>query len=155
MKRAELLALPEVIDIRTAAQALGIGQTKAYEMARTETFPVKVLRVGNRYRIVTENLLKLLEVESDEPTQEQASTVCSCASPHLTDDQLRALPPLMSLEDVAPILDLAKSTAYALAKTGDLPVATVQVGARMKIRRCDLLEFLGIPQQSPPREASK
>jgi hypothetical protein len=60
MTRAELLALPVVVDLVTAARALGIGRTRAFELARRGEFPVKVLRVGATYRVPTAPLLQLL-----------------------------------------------------------------------------------------------
>jgi hypothetical protein len=38
--RAELQAMPTVIDLPTAARALGLGRTKAYELAKAGQFPV-------------------------------------------------------------------------------------------------------------------
>jgi hypothetical protein len=37
----------------TAASALGLGRTKAYELARHDTFPCQVIRIGETYRIPT------------------------------------------------------------------------------------------------------
>ncbi len=65
LTRAELLALPAVVDLATAARALGIGRTKAYELAQTERFPCELLRVGNRYRCRTTDLLRLLNLTDD------------------------------------------------------------------------------------------
>jgi len=42
----ELLALPAVVDLTTAAGVLGIGRTCAYELVRTGAWPTPVLRVG-------------------------------------------------------------------------------------------------------------
>jgi hypothetical protein len=53
-------ALGLTTDIETAGQILGIGRTKAYEMARNNQFPVRVFRVGNRYRVATQAVLELL-----------------------------------------------------------------------------------------------
>jgi hypothetical protein len=66
MTRAELVALPPAIDLVTAGRALGIGRTKAYELVRTNGFPVKVLRLGNAYRVVTADLLRVLGAEQEE-----------------------------------------------------------------------------------------
>jgi hypothetical protein len=63
MNRAELLALPATTDLVTAAKALGIGRTTAYQLARAGEFPVPVLRLGARYRVVTSGLLAALGIE--------------------------------------------------------------------------------------------
>lgn len=65
MRRDELLALPVSIDLVTAGRALGIGRTKAHALARNGEFPVRVLRVGAKYRVVTTDLLTLLGVEAN------------------------------------------------------------------------------------------
>lgn len=62
--RAELLALPAAVPLwPTAARALGIGRTKAHQLARSGTFPVPVLRLGSSYRIRTADLWALLGIE--------------------------------------------------------------------------------------------
>jgi predicted DNA-binding transcriptional regulator AlpA len=63
LTREELLSLPASIDLVTAAQALGIGRTTAYQLARAGAFPVKVLRLGARYRVVTSALLATLDID--------------------------------------------------------------------------------------------
>ncbi len=70
LTRAELLALSATTDLATAAKALGIGRTTAYQLARAGDFPVPVLRLGARYRVVTSGLLAALGIEpptSDTP----------------------------------------------------------------------------------------
>jgi hypothetical protein len=47
-------------NVEIAGQVLGIGRTKAYELAQAGQFPVKVLRVGRRYLVPTPALLELL-----------------------------------------------------------------------------------------------
>jgi predicted site-specific integrase-resolvase len=49
----------------TAGRALGIGRTKAHELARSGQFPVPLIAVGNRYRVRRSDLLDLLGI--DEP----------------------------------------------------------------------------------------
>ena len=56
----ELLALPAVIDLDTSNRALMIGRSTGYGLAKQGEYPVKVLRLGNAYRVVTADLLKLL-----------------------------------------------------------------------------------------------
>ena len=62
MTRAELLELPVVIDLVTAARALGIGRTRAFELVRRGEFPVPVLRVGSTWRVPTASLLETLGI---------------------------------------------------------------------------------------------
>lgn len=59
----ELLALPAVIDLDTANRSLMIGRSTGYGLAKQGRYPVKVLRLGNAYRVVTADLLKLLGLE--------------------------------------------------------------------------------------------
>lgn len=60
MSLAEVAALPAVVDLMTAAQALRIKRTTAYALARSGSFPCPVLRVGGSYRVPTSGLLRLL-----------------------------------------------------------------------------------------------
>ena len=46
---------------------LGLGRTKAYELARRGQFPCRVIRIGEVYRIPTPGLLELLGVPAEEP----------------------------------------------------------------------------------------
>lgn len=50
----------------TAARILGIGRTKAYELARRGEFPCVVIRVGDLYRVSTPDLLRLLGTTTDQ-----------------------------------------------------------------------------------------
>lgn len=63
MTGEELLALPAVIDLDTANRALQIGRSTGYALAKHGGYPVKVLRLGNAYRVVTADLLNLLGLE--------------------------------------------------------------------------------------------
>jgi excisionase family DNA binding protein len=68
VNREELLALPASIDLVTAARALGIGRTTAYQLARAGELPVPVLRLGVRYRVPTAALLQILGIDPSEDT---------------------------------------------------------------------------------------
>lgn len=59
---AELSALPAVTDLVTAGRALGLGRTKAYQLARNGEFPCPVIRAGKTYLVPTAGLLTLLGV---------------------------------------------------------------------------------------------
>ncbi|MEU8082566.1 helix-turn-helix domain-containing protein [Micromonospora sp. NPDC049101] len=50
-------------DVETAAAISGIGRTKAYELAKTNEFPVRLLRIGRRYLVPVPAILKLLAAE--------------------------------------------------------------------------------------------
>ncbi|EDY43070.2 hypothetical protein SSBG_01032 [Streptomyces sp. SPB074] len=49
-----------MIDLDTSNKALMIGRSTGYGLAKQGEYPVKVLRLGNAYRVVTADLLKLL-----------------------------------------------------------------------------------------------
>jgi hypothetical protein len=53
------------VDLMTAARALGLGRTKAYELAKHDQFPCRIIRIGEVYRIPTPGLLELLGVTED------------------------------------------------------------------------------------------
>lgn len=55
------------VDLMTAASALGMGRTKAYELARNGQFPCRVIRIGDTYRVPTAALLELLGVAPEAP----------------------------------------------------------------------------------------
>lgn len=60
MPLGEIAELPTVLDLMTAARALGIGRTTAYALARGGGFPCAVIRVGGTYRVPTAGLLQVL-----------------------------------------------------------------------------------------------
>jgi len=55
------------VDLMTAAAALSIGRTKAYELARRDQFPCRVIRIGETYHVPTPGLLELLGVTAETP----------------------------------------------------------------------------------------
>jgi hypothetical protein len=66
MTLGELLALPLMVDIGTAARALGLSRSKGYELARRNEFPCRVLHVGSSYRVPTVELLRVLGIDLSE-----------------------------------------------------------------------------------------
>jgi hypothetical protein len=64
MTREELLALPPAIDLETANRALQLSRSMGYDLARRGNYPCKVLRIGTTYRVVTEDLHRILSVTS-------------------------------------------------------------------------------------------
>lgn len=76
----ELLGLPAAIDLDTANRALMIGRSTGYGLAKRGAYPVKVLRLGNVYRVVTADLLRLLAVERQPDNARSADERCGvCA----------------------------------------------------------------------------
>lgn len=65
MTPAEVLDLPAVVDVPTAAKALSIGTSLAYELAKTDSFPCPVLRLGRLYRVPRAGLLEALGITPD------------------------------------------------------------------------------------------
>jgi hypothetical protein len=63
MTLGELLALPLMVDIGTAARALGLSRSTGYDLARRDEFPCRVLHVGSSYRVPTVELLRVLGVD--------------------------------------------------------------------------------------------
>jgi hypothetical protein len=63
LTREELLALPAAVDLETANRALSLSRTTGYQLAEHGRYPCTVLRLGNAYRVVTADLLKLLHID--------------------------------------------------------------------------------------------
>ncbi|MFE3883470.1 helix-turn-helix domain-containing protein [Streptomyces lydicus] len=59
----EIFDLPVAVDLRTAARALGICSATAYRLIHRGKFPCPVLRVGGRYRIPTNDLMRILGID--------------------------------------------------------------------------------------------
>ncbi|MEV6932283.1 DNA-binding protein [Dactylosporangium sp. NPDC051485] len=72
-------ALGVVTDLPTAARIFGLGRALAYQLAAEDTFPVPLLRVGNRYRVPVAAILTALHIpaaivpEGDLTTSGQSS----------------------------------------------------------------------------------
>lgn len=59
----EAFDLPLVVDLRTAARALGLCPATAYKLIHQGVFPCRFLRLGWQYRIPTADLLRALGIE--------------------------------------------------------------------------------------------
>jgi hypothetical protein len=57
---AEIAGLPAVTDLVTAGRALGLGRSKAYELARAGQFPCPVIRSGRIWLVPVAGLLAVL-----------------------------------------------------------------------------------------------
>lgn len=67
MDHAELSALPPLVDVPTAARALGIGRGLAYALVRSGSWPTPILRMGKLIRIPTAPLVRLVNGHTDWP----------------------------------------------------------------------------------------
>lgn len=61
----DVLQLGLTTDLETAASILGIGRTKAYEMASDDRFPVRIIKSGRSYRVPVPAILTLLGVTTE------------------------------------------------------------------------------------------
>ncbi len=60
----EVRSWPATVSPEKAAAALGISRSYAYELVRRDEFPVKVLKVGSKRRVVTASIVALLSGEA-------------------------------------------------------------------------------------------
>jgi len=58
----ELFALPTIVDLSTAARAVGVSKNTAYRWIAVGCFPCPVLRPGWRYQVPTAGLLQALQI---------------------------------------------------------------------------------------------
>ena len=65
LTRAELLALPALVPIKLAAQALDIEYQRAMRLARDGVFPLPLQPVGARNYVKKTDLLRFLDVTED------------------------------------------------------------------------------------------
>lgn len=65
MTADEIRALPAVIDLNKANQALGLKRSTGYRLAQTDQYPVPILRVGNGYRVATHEVLAFIGLASE------------------------------------------------------------------------------------------
>jgi predicted site-specific integrase-resolvase len=63
----QLRAMPCVIGIETAAQALGISRTLAYRLAKEDRFPCRVIRIASTYRVPRGDLERVLGMADHDP----------------------------------------------------------------------------------------
>ncbi|GAA3118558.1 helix-turn-helix domain-containing protein [Planomonospora alba] len=67
---AQIQQLPAVVDLVTAGRALGLGRTKAYQLARAGQFPCRVIRIGKSYLVPTTGLLALLDARGGDTEED-------------------------------------------------------------------------------------
>ncbi|WP_449475349.1 DNA-binding protein [Streptomyces abikoensis] len=60
MSWEELRALPPLINVVTAARALGVGRDKAYRLIKEGAFPARTVTMGGVTKVSTASLWELL-----------------------------------------------------------------------------------------------
>lgn len=60
---APISPLPELLDVRQAAQLLNIGRNQVYELAHSQRLPH--IRLGNRFRFPRRALLRWIDAQVD------------------------------------------------------------------------------------------
>jgi len=63
--REAVLELGLTTDIETAATILGISRTKAYALAKSNEFPVRLIRAGRRFLVPVPLLLSVLGIGAE------------------------------------------------------------------------------------------
>jgi predicted DNA-binding transcriptional regulator AlpA len=66
--------------------------------------------------------------------------------PHMTEDEVHALPVVVDLPTAARALGLGRNTAYELVRSGAWPTPLLRFGRLIKVPRSSLLDLLGIPK---------
>ena len=56
---------PPTVDVQTAASVFGVSRSHAYELIIREEFPAKVIKVGSRYRVITESIIRALSADAE------------------------------------------------------------------------------------------
>ncbi len=74
MNRADLMALPAVVDVPTAACIMHMSRASAYDLIRTGHWPTPVFRLGKLIRIPTAPLLELLCLDQDASRYRESSS---------------------------------------------------------------------------------
>ncbi len=67
--------------------------------------------------------------------------------PHMTEDEVQALPVVVDLPTAARALGLGRNTAYELVRSGAWPTPLLRFGRLIKVPRSSLLELLGIAER--------
>lgn len=57
----EVRGWPAAVDLPDACKALGISRAHGYAAAKRGEFPARVITVGRRFKVVTADLLALLD----------------------------------------------------------------------------------------------
>jgi hypothetical protein len=63
----------------------------------------------------------------------------------LTPEQVMGLPAMPPVKDAFAALNVSEGTGYKLIREGGFPIEVVEFGRALRVRKVDLLTFLGLP----------
>lgn len=69
----EVREWPATVSVDEAVRALGVSRSHGYHLAQTGEFPCKILKLGDRVRVVTASLIAALEGVHSATNQGEAS----------------------------------------------------------------------------------
>lgn len=64
----------------------------------------------------------------------------------LSPEQVRDLPAMPTALQAFAALNIGETHGYALIKSGEFPVEVLRLGRAFRVRKADLLAFLGLPE---------
>lgn len=82
LTRSELLALAATTDIVTGGRAFGLGRTASYELAQNGNFPCQVIKTGGTYRVITADLLRVLQITPEDGDGARGPALTPLAETH-------------------------------------------------------------------------
>lgn len=59
-------------------------------------------------------------------------------------EQVLALPAMPSVKDAFAAMNIGPTTGYALVRDGQFPIEVIPFGRALRVRRSDLVQFLGL-----------
>jgi excisionase family DNA binding protein len=74
------------------------------------------------------------------------------SSESVLEDEIRRLPPALTVEQAAGLLRIGRSKAYDAVRTGDWPTRVVRVGRCIRIPTVEVLRLLGISLEDFSKE---
>lgn len=82
----------------------------------------------------------------------RTKSVAEAAVRDMHEDDVRALPVIMPLDDSNRAIRVGRTVGYALAKRGQYPVPVHRLGNQYRVCRSDLLRFLGLEVNAEPEQ---
>lgn len=63
-------------------------------------------------------------------------------------EQVLALPAMPSVKDAFAAMNIGSTLGYQLVKDGKFPIEVLDFGRAKRVRKADLMSFLGLPQSA-------